>query len=238
MKNYLIGMDIGTSGTKSVLFDTDGNIIASAHAAYPMYQPENGYAEQDPEDWWDAACKTLREICPKATGGKIVGIGLSGQMHSLVLLDKNNKVIRPAILWCDQRSAAECAEIETAIGRERLVEITANPALTGFTASKIMWIKNHERENFDRTAHILLAKDYIRFKLTGEYVTEVSDASGMQLLDVKNRCWSEEVCNKLESKGIKAMIVDKDSPVYIKGNDSPVQIQVCRKNLEKSKEIE
>jgi len=197
MKKYLIGMDIGTSGTKSVLFDTDGNIVASALAEYPMYQPENGYAEQDPEDWWEAACKTLREICPKADEGKIVGIGLSGQMHSLVLLDKDNKVIRPAILWCDQRTAAECAEIEETVGKERLVEITANPALPGFTASKIMWVKKHERENFTRCAHILLAKDYIRFKLTGEYASEVSDASGMQLLDVKKRCWSEEICEKL-----------------------------------------
>lgn len=197
MKKYLIGMDIGTSGTKSVLFDTDGNIVASALAEYPMYQPENGYAEQDPEDWWEAACKTLRQICPKADEGKIVGIGLSGQMHSLVLLDKDNKVIRPAILWCDQRTAAECTEIEETVGKERLVEITANPALPGFTASKIMWVKKHERENFARCAHILLAKDYIRFKLTGEYATEVSDASGMQLLDVKKRCWSKEICEKL-----------------------------------------
>ena len=194
---YLIGIDIGTSGTKSVLFDTTGRVIASATGEYPMYQPQNGWAEQDPDDWWNAVCITLKEICAKATGGEIIGIGLSGQMHSLVLLDRENRVIRPAILWCDQRTGAECAEIEQTVGRDRLIEITANPALPGFTASKILWVKKHEPENYAKCAHILLAKDYIRFKLTGEFVTEVSDASGMQLLDVANRQWSNEVCKQL-----------------------------------------
>lgn len=194
---YLIGIDVGTSGTKSVLFDLDGNAVASATAEYPLFQPQNGWAEQNPDDWWEAACKTLREITAKAGDGEIVGIGLSGQMHSLVLLDERNEVIRPAILWCDGRTAEECAEIEALVGREQLVEITANPALPGFTASKLMWVKKHEPQNFARVAHILLAKDYIRFKLTGEYATEVSDASGMQLLDVKERRWSEELCRIL-----------------------------------------
>jgi xylulokinase len=163
-----------------------------------MYQPQNGWAEQDPEDWWEAVQKTLSIISQKATDGRIAGIGLSGQMHSLVLLDQSNKVIRPAILWCDQRTARECAEIEDRIGREKLIEITANPALTGFTASKLLWVQKHEPENFARCAHILLAKDYIRFKLTGEYATEVSDASGMQLLDVPARKWSREICDALQ----------------------------------------
>lgn len=197
MKKYLIGMDIGTSGTKSVLFDLDGNTIASSTEEYPMYQPQNGYAEQNPEEWWNAAKKTLKTICLSAADGEIVGIGLSGQMHSLVLLDENNNVIRPAILWCDQRTSKECEEIERIVGRERLIEITANPALPGFTASKLLWVKMHEPDNFKRCAHILLAKDYIRLKLTGAYATEVSDASGMQLLDVSKRDWSEEVCSKL-----------------------------------------
>ena len=195
--NYLIGIDIGTSGTKSVLFDTLGNVVASATAEYPLSQPHNGWAEQDPEHWWEAVQATLSIITQKATNGKIVSLGLSGQMHSLVLLNKENKVIRPAILWCDQRTEEECREIEARIGRERLIEITANPALTGFTASKILWVQKHEPENFKECAHILLAKDYIRFKLTGEYATEVSDASGMQLLDVPKRRWSEEVCEAL-----------------------------------------
>ena len=193
---YLVGIDIGTSGTKSVLFDLVGNVIASATSEYPMYQPKNGYAEQEPEDWWNAVCITLKEITASADG-EIVGIGLSGQMHSLVMLDKENNVIRPAILWCDQRTGKECEQIESIIGRERLIEITANPALTGFTASKILWVRNNEPENYNKCAHILLAKDYIRFKLTGCYATEVSDASGMQLLDVKKRAWSDEVCEKL-----------------------------------------
>ena len=193
---YLIGIDIGTSGTKSVLFDTQGNAIASATAEYPLSQPKNGWAEQDPRDWWYATCETLKKITKQADG-EIVGVGLSGQMHSMVLLDGENEVIRPAILWCDQRTAAECKEIESILSRERLVEITGNPALAGFTASKIMWIKKNEPQSFARASHILLAKDYIRFLLTGEYATEVSDASGMQLLDIHARAWSREVCDAL-----------------------------------------
>ena len=197
MKQYLIGIDIGTSGTKAVLFDTDGRTIASASAEYPMEQPANGLAEENPEDWWNAAKTTLKAVTAKAEDGKIVGIGLSGQMHSLVMLDKGNHVIRPAILWCDQRTKVECAEIEAIVGREKLIEITGNPAMPAFTASKIMWVKKHEPQNYARCAHILLAKDYIRFRLTGEYASEVSDASGMQLLDLRHRCWSEEICSLL-----------------------------------------
>lgn len=194
---YLIGIDIGTSGTKSILMDENGVLLASATAEYPLYQPQNGWAEQDPEDWWHAVCKTLQEITAKIDPKAIAGIGLSGQMHSVVLLNENNQVIRPAILWCDQRTDAECKQIESILGREKLVAITANPALPGFTASKLVWLQNHEPENYARCRHILLAKDYIRFRLTGEYATEVSDAAGMQLLDVPNRCWSEEVCQAL-----------------------------------------
>ena len=194
---YLIGIDIGTSGTKSAMFDLDGNVIASATVEYPLYQPQNGWAEQDPEDWWQAVCKTLTEITKEAKDGEICGIGLSGQMHGLVMLDENNDVIRKSIIWCDGRTVEECADIDRLVGHDRLLEITANPALTGFTASKIMWVKKHEPENYSACRHILLPKDYIRFKLTGEYATEVSDASGMQFLDIANRCWSDEVCQKL-----------------------------------------
>lgn len=195
---YLIGVDIGTSGTKSVLFDTDGNVIASALEEYPMYQPQNGWAEQDPKDWWNAVCKTLKEITESAKDGEICGIGLSGQMHGLVMLDGNGDVIRNSIIWCDGRTTEECKEIEEIIGHDRLIEITANPALEGFTASKIMWVKKHEPENYKKCRHILLPKDYIRYMLTGEFATEVSDASGMQLMDIKNRSWSAEVCKKLD----------------------------------------
>ena len=195
---YLIGIDIGTSGTKSVLFDTDGNVIASELVEYPLYQPQNGWAEQDPEDWWQAVVKSLKSITPAAGDGEISGIGLSGQMHGLVMLDDKGEVIRNSIIWCDGRTIAECEEIEEIIGHERLIEITANPALPGFTASKIMWVKKHEPENYAKCKHILLPKDYIRYKLTGEFATEVSDAGGMQLLDIKNRVWSDEVLERLD----------------------------------------
>lgn len=197
---YLIGIDLGTSGTKTVLFDTEGNIVASALVEYPMYQPHNGWAEQDPADWRRAAFETLKTVTDKVDASKIRGIGISGQMHGLVMLDEAGNVLRPSIIWCDQRTAAECEEITRRVGAQRLIEITANPALTGFTASKIMWVKNHEPEIYARCAHILLPKDYVRWCLTGEFATEVSDASGMQLLDVPNRCWSDEVLEKLDIK--------------------------------------
>jgi len=198
--SYLLGIDIGTSGTKTCLFDELGNTIANAVVEYPLYQPEIGWAEQEPEDWWNAVCITIKEVINKSgiTADEIKGVGLSGQMHGAVLLDKNNSVLRKAIIWCDQRSSAECDQITEAIGKERLIQITANPALTGFTASKVMWVKNHEPHIYEKINKILLPKDYIRFKLTGEYATEVSDASGMQYMDIPNRKWSQEVLDKLE----------------------------------------
>jgi len=196
---YLLGIDIGTSGTKTVLFDERGNSIASSLREYPLYQPNIGWAEQDPEDWWKAVCGSINDVLAKSgvNSADIKGVGLSGQMHGAVLLDKEHKVLRKAIIWCDQRSSAECEEITNIIGKERLIEITANPALTGFTASKILWVKNNEPEIFEKVEKILLPKDYIRFRLTGEFATEVSDASGMQLMDIPNRCWSDEVISKL-----------------------------------------
>ncbi len=197
---YAIGVDIGTSGTKSVMFDEKGTVIASAAIEYPLYQEKNGYAEQEPSDWYNASVNTIKKIVSdsKVDPADITGIGISGQMHGLVMLDENNEVIRKSIIWCDQRTAKECAEITEKVGAKRLIEITANPALTGFTASKILWVRNNEPENYKKCRHILLPKDYVRFMLTGEYATEVSDASGMQLLDVPNRCWSDEVLEKLD----------------------------------------
>lgn len=196
---YLLGVDIGTSGTKTVLFDELGNTRASDLQEYPLYQPKNGWAEQDPEDWWKATYNSIKNVLAKSgvSPDEVKGVGLSGQMHGLVLLDRENKVLRKSIIWCDQRSGAECEQITQLVGAKRLIEITANPALTGFTASKIMWVKNHEPEIFDKAVKILLPKDYVRYQLTGEFATEVSDASGMQLLDVPNRCWSDEVLQKL-----------------------------------------
>lgn len=197
---YLLGIDIGTSGTKTVLFDEALKEKASSAAEYPLYQPQNGWAEQDPKDWFDAVVKTIKGVLSTSgiNSADIVGIGLSGQMHGLVMLDENNNVLRPSIIWCDQRTGRECEQITQLVGAERLIEITANPALTGFTASKIMWVKNNEPQIFDRCRHILLPKDYIRFMLTGEYASDVSDASGMQLLDVPKRQWSEEILGKLD----------------------------------------
>ena len=194
---YLIGVDLGTSGTKTVLFDTEGRVIASKTIEYPMYQPQNGWAEQDPIDWYNAAVETIKYVSSQVNPKDIAGLGISGQMHGLVILDENGDVIRPSIIWCDQRTGAECEEITRLVGKDRIIEITANPALTGFTASKIMWVKNHEPENYAKCRHILLPKDYVRYRLTGEFATEVSDASGMQLLDIANRCWSDEVLEKL-----------------------------------------
>lgn len=198
--NYLLGIDIGTSGTKTVLFDTEGNSIASSTEEYPLYQPQIGWAEQNPTDWWNAVCITSKKVIFESgvNPEDIKGVGLSGQMHGLVVLDKNDDVLRKSIIWCDQRTGAECEEITEKVGADRLIEITANPALTGFTASKILWVRNNEPEVYEKIKRILLPKDYIRFMLTGEYATEVSDASGMQLLDIKNRCWSKEVLDKLD----------------------------------------
>lgn len=197
---YVIGIDIGTSGTKTVLFNKKGESIASDTIEYEMYQPKNGWAEQNPLDWWNATYKTIKNVMEKSEVNPmdIKGIGLSGQMHGLVMLDENNDVIRNSIIWCDQRTEKECIEITEKVGKDRLIEITANPALTGFTASKILWVRNNEPENYKKCKKILLPKDYIRFMLTGEFATEVSDASGMQLLDIKNRCWSKEVLEKLD----------------------------------------
>lgn len=201
--NYLIGIDLGTSGTKTVLFDQNGTAIASATVEYPLYQPKNGWAEQEPSDWWQAAAATVRRVIDESgvAPEAIKGVGLSGQMHGLVMLDEAGEPLRRSIIWCDGRTSQECAEITALVGRQRLIEITANPALTGFTAGKILWVRRHEPKLYAKCRHILLPKDYIRYQLTGEFATEVSDASGMNLLDVPNRCWSGEILEKLEIDG-------------------------------------
>lgn len=218
---YLIGIDIGTSATKTVLFDEACNVVASASKEYPLLQPKNGWAEQHPEDWRDAALETLTTVIAKAgvSGDDIAGIGLSGQMHGLVMLDEKGEVIRPSIIWCDQRTGKEVVELTEKVGAERLIEITANPALTGWTAAKILWVKNNEPENYAKCRHILLPKDYIRYILTGVFATEVSDASGMQLLDVPNRCWSDEVLEKLDID--KSLLADVYESCEVTGTILP-----------------
>ncbi len=196
-----LGIDIGTSGTKTLAIDETGKVLDSASAEYPCSHPRPGWSEQDPELWWQATKTTVARLL--ATGkfkpGDVSGIGLSGQMHGSVFLDAQGQVIRPALLWNDQRTAAECAWIEErAGGREALIRMTANRAVTGFTAPKILWLRNHEPAHWDRVRQVLLPKDYVRYRLTGTYATEVSDASGTLLLDVANRCWSRELMGRLD----------------------------------------
>ncbi|MBC8354050.1 MAG: xylulokinase [Planctomycetes bacterium] len=199
--SFYLGVDIGTSGTKTILIDATGNILGEASQGYPLHHPKPLWSEQDPEDWWQATVKTIRAAVKRAKvkPAEVKAIGLSGQMHGAVFLDKSNKVVRRALLWNDQRTAAECAEIEKrAGGRSKLIKLVANPAMTGFTAPKILWLRNNEPKNFDRTKKVLLPKDDVRRRLTGEFATEVSDASGMLLLDVKKRHWSMPLLSKLE----------------------------------------
>lgn len=201
MPNAFLGIDIGTSGTKALAIDEHGQILASAVAEYPISHPHPGWSEQNPTDWWDATVKTVRQLLKKANlkAADVKGIGLSGQMHGSVFLDAKDEVIRPALLWNDQRTTAECDEIEQkAGGRKKLIRMVSNPALTGFTAPKILWLRNREPKHYDKLRKVLLPKDYIRFRLTGEYATEVSDASGTLLLDVAKRCWSKSLLEKLE----------------------------------------
>jgi xylulokinase len=195
---FLIGLDIGTGGTKGLLVSPDGSVQARAFAEYPLHTPRPGWSEQRPEDWWKAAVTVLRELAHEADGRRIVGIGLTGQMHGSVFLDERGRSIRPALLWNDARTGEECAELERCVGRERLQEITGNPALAGFQAPKILWLRNHEPTRFAKVRRILLPKDYVRFRLTGEFATDTSDAAGTLLLDLIERDWSDEILDAIE----------------------------------------
>src|SRR5213079_3391192 len=191
---------IGTSGTKTLVCDEDGKVLATATAEHPISSPRPGWSEQNPEDWWQATRAATKAVLKKAKAkpADIGGIGLSGQMHGSVFLGDGEKALRPALLWNDQRTQAQCDEITAkAGGREALIDLVANPALTGFTAPKILWVREKEPKVYDKTKHILLPKDYIRFRMTGEYATEVSDASGTLLLDVVNRTWSDKLLGLL-----------------------------------------
>ena len=191
----VFGLDVGTSGVKGLALDPGGRVLAAAEAGYGLSTPRAGWAEQDPEDWWQAASAVLARL--QADAGRPAGIGLSGQMHGLVALDSAGRVLRPAILWNDQRTAAECQEIEATIGLARLIELTGNRALPGFTAPKLLWMRANEPELFARIERIALPKDYVRLRLCGEHATDVADASGTLLLDVAERRWSAEVLDAL-----------------------------------------
>jgi xylulokinase len=189
-----IGLDVGTTAVKALAVDETGAVVARAEAEYSLATPRPGWAEQDPEDWWRATERALAAL----GAGEVAGIGLSGQMHGLVALDASDRVIRPAILWNDGRTGAECAEIEERIGLAELIARTGNRALTGFTAPKLLWLRRHEPESYARIARVMLPKDYVRLRLCGEHATDVADASGTLLLDVARRRWSEEVLAALE----------------------------------------
>jgi xylulokinase len=196
MNRYIIGIDVGTGGTRALLVDEQGAVAASAtheHAAFAS--PQNGWAEQDPHDWWNACKQALAKLLKESAVSKteIAAIGLTGQMHGAVLLDENDEVLRPALIWCDQRTQKECNILDETVGTRRLVELTSNPALTNFTLTKLMWVRAHEPEIWSRFRSFLLPKDYVRLQLTGVRATDVSDASGTLLLDVAHRRWSREM---------------------------------------------
>ena len=199
--SYLMGIDVGTTGTRCIIVDQQGHVLAGATAEHaPISSPQPLWAEQEPEDWWRATTAAIHQALAAAhvDGSAVKGIGLSGQMHGVVLLDKDHKVLRPSLIWCDQRSQAQCDWIHERVGRQRTIELTCNPALTGFSAAKLLWVRDNEPKAFAQARTFLLPKDYVRFRLTGTFATEVSDASGTTLFDVANRRWSAEMFKALE----------------------------------------
>ena len=188
-----IGVDLGTSSVKLLLMDEKGKIESIVTREYPIFYPKTGWSEQNPEDWYSALVDGIKELTKDCNKDEIDGISFSGQMHGMVILDENDKVIRPAILWNDGRTQAECDYLNNEIGREKLSSYTANMALTGFTAPKLLWVRKHEPENFAKINKVMLPKDYVAYMLSGIHCTDVSDASGMLLLDVKNKSWSKEM---------------------------------------------
>ncbi len=197
---FLLGIDVGTTGTRAVIVSPDGRVAGAATGPHqPMRMAKPGWAEQDPEDWWQATIRAVRAAIEQAgpRGSEVAAVGLSGQMHGVVLLDKTNAVLRPSLLWCDQRSQAQCDWITSRVGAERLIELVSNPALTGFSAPKLLWVRDNEPKTFERAERFILPKDFVRFRLTREFATDVSDASGTLLFDVTHRRWSTEALSSL-----------------------------------------
>jgi xylulokinase len=197
---HLLGIDVGTGGTRALVIDEQGQIVASATSEHvPFASPHTGWAEQDPRDWWRATGEAVRAAVGKAGGADRIGaVGFSGQMHGSSMLDASGEVVRPALLWCDQRTDAECREITERVGAARLIELTLNPALTGFTLPKLLWVRKHEPDKWNEVRSVLLPKDYVRFRLTGDKATDVADASGTLLFDVANRVWSGTMLDEME----------------------------------------
>ncbi len=193
-----LGIDVGTGGTRAVLVNREGHVLASAASDHaPIHSEHIGWAEQDPEDWWRAAREAIAAVMAAAelAGAEIQAVGLTGQMHGCVMLDSAGQVLRPALIWCDQRTQPECDRLEAKIGRQRLIELTCNPALPNFTLTKLLWVRTHQPEIFARIAHVLCPKDYVRYRLTGEFAIDMQEASGTLLLDVTHRRWSAEVAD-------------------------------------------
>ena len=200
MATYLLGIDVGTTGSKALLIGADGSVKASATTEYPMFTPQPLWAEQRPADWWAATVASIRRVLDEGgvQPGQVAGVGLTGQMHGLVLLDAQGQVLRPCIMWNDQRTAAQCAAITARVGAGKVLRLTGNPVLPGFTAPKIVWVREHEPAVYARVAKVLLPKDYARYRLTGGFFSEVSDASGTSLFDVGQRQWSAEMLEALD----------------------------------------
>jgi xylulokinase len=198
--SIVLGLDVGTSGTKAVAIDETGKLLASALVEYPLLTPKPDWAEQSPAEWKRAALEALTFLAkaPEVNAADVKGLGLTGQMHGSVFLDANNNVLRNAILWCDQRTAKQCDDITGKVGAKKLIEMVCNPALTGFTAPKILWLRDNEPEVYEKVRKVLLPKDYVRYELTGEFATDVADASGTLLFDVKNRAWHTELMSMLD----------------------------------------
>ncbi len=214
-----IGVDLGTSSVKQLLMDEEGKILNIVSKEYPLYFPKTGWSEQKPEDWWNGFVEGVKELVSGFDAKQVAGISFGGQMHGLVILDENDSVIRPAILWNDGRTQKECDFYNKTVGRDKISEYTGNMAFTGFTAPKLLWLKENEPENFDKIEKIMLPKDYIAYKLSGVHCTDVSDASGMLLFDVKNKCWSKEMC---ELTGVKESQLAKIFESYeVVGNILP-----------------
>src|SRR5438309_7700069 len=196
LSTKLLGIDVGTGGTRAVLIDESGRLIASSTAEHrPFSSPQTGWAEQEPEDWWRACCEAVRRLLSESgiAASKILAVGFSGQMHGAVLLDASGSPLRASLIWCDQRTAEDSAELTQRLGAERIIQLTCNPALTNFTLTKLLWVRKHEPHIFNKFKRLLLPKDYVRLRLTGEYAMDMADASGTLLLDVANRRWSAEM---------------------------------------------
>jgi xylulokinase len=201
MPSYVLGIDVGTGGTRALIVDDSGRIVASATEEHePFASPKIGWAEQRPEDWWRAAGVAVRTVLAGGNlrGDQISCVGFSGQMHGAVMLDAAGEVVRPALIWCDVRTEKQCKELNERIGAERLIQLTCNPALPNFTLTKFLWVRENEPENWKRVRSVMLPKDYVRFRLTGERAIDVADASGTLMMDVARRKWSAEVLRAAE----------------------------------------